>query len=249
MALRSPPASSSTFTGSLAATQVAFGSGANAIAGSANFTYSDSPPLLTVGSGVGTSILRGTANAALVASAPGLDVAQTWNNAAVVFTAAKINATNMASNASSLLLDLQVGGASQFNVNRVGALSAQGGITASSFLTATGQYLQFGVHSFIDSPVDAQFRINNNAGTLAAILTVTASDTISIGATGTGALKLGTLTATAAAPTVAAGQIGFGGTTSATATAGASITIPALAQGYIVVNIAGTTAKIPYFNA
>lgn len=46
--------SGTSFTGSLAATQVAFGSGANAIAGSANFTYNDTKPMLTVGSGATT---------------------------------------------------------------------------------------------------------------------------------------------------------------------------------------------------
>lgn len=57
MAVRSPPAGSSgtSFTGSIAATQVAFGSGVNAFTGSNNFTYTDSPPLLTVGSGTTTS--------------------------------------------------------------------------------------------------------------------------------------------------------------------------------------------------
>lgn len=52
--------------------------------------------------------------------------------------------------------------------------------------------------------------------------------------------------ATAAAPAVAAGQIGFGGTTATTATAGGG-TLPATPQGFIVVNIAGTNFKVPYY--
>jgi hypothetical protein len=56
-----------------------------------------------------------------------------------------------------------------------------------------------------------------------------------------------TVTLTAAAPTVAAGQIGFGGTTAATATAGSGGAVPATVQAYIIVNIAGTNYKIPYF--
>jgi hypothetical protein len=63
-----------------------------------------------------------------------------------------------------------------------------------------------------------------------------------------GSLKLGTLVATAAAPTVAASQIGYGATTSATAsTTGGGLTLPLLAAGYIVVNIAGTNYKVAYY--
>jgi hypothetical protein len=57
------------------------------------------------------------------ASAP-ITVSQTWNDAAVAFTALKVNAISTASAASSLLLDLQVGGTSRFYVNKAGAVSA-----------------------------------------------------------------------------------------------------------------------------
>jgi len=46
--------------------------------------------------------------------------AATWNNAATVFTAWKLNVTDTASNADSLLLDLQTGGASYFSVTKRG---------------------------------------------------------------------------------------------------------------------------------
>lgn len=49
---------------------------------------------------------------AITANAPALDIAQTWNNAAVTFSAFQINATNTASAAGSLLFDAQVGGVS-----------------------------------------------------------------------------------------------------------------------------------------
>jgi hypothetical protein len=49
-------------------------------------------------------------------------ISQTWNDAAVAFTALKVNATSTNSAAGSLLLDLQVGGASQFNVDKSGTL-------------------------------------------------------------------------------------------------------------------------------
>ncbi len=60
----------------------------------------------------------------VTASTPSLDATQTWNNAGVNFTAAKINVTNTASGASSNLLDLQVGGVSKFKVDKDGAATA-----------------------------------------------------------------------------------------------------------------------------
>jgi hypothetical protein len=66
----------------------------------------------------------------------------------------------------------------------------------------------------------------------------------------TGQLTLGSLVSTAAAPTVAASQVGFGGTVSATAnTTGGGLTLPLLAAGYLIVNVAGTNFKVPYFAA
>ena len=58
----------------------------------------------------------------VTASKPLLDMAQTWNNAAVAFTADRINVTNTASNAASLLFDRQVGGASMAAFRVDGAL-------------------------------------------------------------------------------------------------------------------------------
>ena len=49
-----------------------------------------------------------------------------------------------------------------------------------------------------------------------------------------------------AATTVGANQVSYGGTTATTATAGAQ-TLPANPVGFIIVNVAGTTAKIPYY--
>jgi hypothetical protein len=52
---------------------------------------------------------------------------------------------------------------------------------------------------------------------------------------------------TVAAPTVAASQIGLGNGTSGTATAGAA-TLPANPVGFVIINIAGTNYKLPYYN-
>jgi len=54
------------------------------------------------------------------------DMADTWNDGATTFTAIKMNVTDTASDASSLLMDLQVGGASKFSVDKTGFLSVAG---------------------------------------------------------------------------------------------------------------------------
>jgi hypothetical protein len=54
---------------------------------------------------------------------PIIDVAQTWNDAAVTFAGIKANVTDTASAAASLLLDLQVGGTSVLNVSKDGDIS------------------------------------------------------------------------------------------------------------------------------
>jgi hypothetical protein len=61
------------------------------------------------------------------------------------------------------------------------------------------------------------------------------------------ALKLGTATLTAAAPTVAAAQVGIGSTTATTANAGANGAPPAQVAGYLIINVAGTAMKVPYY--
>lgn len=52
------------------------------------------------------------------------DMSDTWNDGATTFTSIKMNVTDTASDASSLLMDLQVGGASLFSVTKVGRLKA-----------------------------------------------------------------------------------------------------------------------------
>lgn len=63
----------------------------------------------------------------------------------------------------------------------------------------------------------------------------------------TGALKLGNEILTSAAPTVAAAQVGLGSTTATTANTGANGAPPAQVAGYLIINVAGTIMKIPYY--
>lgn len=65
---------------------------------------------------------------------------------------------------------------------------------------------------------------------------------------GTGNVLMASETLTAVAPTVLAGQVGLGATTAASATTGANGAVPAQVAGYLIINVAGTVQKVPYFN-
>lgn len=72
------------------------------------------------------------------------DMTDTWNEGSTIFNAIKMNVTDTASAAASLLIDLQVGGVSQFRVSKGGRITAQtltlglGGQTAVADNTALG---------------------------------------------------------------------------------------------------------------
>lgn len=67
---------------------------------------------------------------------------QTWNNSGVTFTGIKYNVTDTASNASSLLMDLQVGGTSQFKVAKAGGNITLAG--SNAYINSTSGSLQLG---------------------------------------------------------------------------------------------------------
>jgi hypothetical protein len=87
---------------------------------------------------VGTLTGLSVASGSITATTP-ISVTQTWNNASVAFTGIRENITNTASAAGSLLLDLQVGSASQFTVAANGSIvvgqSGNGSITANVLTT------------------------------------------------------------------------------------------------------------------
>ena len=58
----------------------------------------------------------------LTASAPALDISQTWNAGAVAFTGAKLNITATACDAASKIIDVQLGGVSKLSMNFVGGV-------------------------------------------------------------------------------------------------------------------------------
>jgi hypothetical protein len=69
-------------------------------------------------------------------SVPIISAVQTWNNGTTVFSGWLLNITNTASAAASLLMDLQVGGVSQFKVSKAGVMTVAG-TSALQAVTAT----------------------------------------------------------------------------------------------------------------
>jgi hypothetical protein len=85
-------------------------------------------PIVQSGTTVKVSVANLTAGRAIGATdatlTGALSVTPTWNAGGTTFTGIGLNVTDTASASGSSLLDLQVGGASRFNVNKTGQLSA-----------------------------------------------------------------------------------------------------------------------------
>jgi len=107
-------------------------------------------------------------------------VSQTWDALAVAFTAFKVNATSTNSAAGSLLLDLQVGGASKFTVNKGGGIISKANIiTADGATGAAGLSLEMVFANYgigIDSNGNTAFLVNGLAKSRAGFGVAIASD-------------------------------------------------------------------------
>lgn len=66
-----------------------------------------------------------------------INIIQTWNNASTTFSLIKANVADTASNAASLLMDLQVGGTSRFNVTKEGSTTISGSTHYTNILNNT----------------------------------------------------------------------------------------------------------------
>jgi hypothetical protein len=70
------------------------------------------------------------------------DLSDQWNASGTTFTAIKMNVTDSASAAASLLMDLQVGGVSQFSVSKAGVVRQPAldfGSSSANFVQNTGE--------------------------------------------------------------------------------------------------------------
>lgn len=99
----------------------------------------------TSGATISDNFALTLAGATVTASEPVLNLTQTWNNAAVAFTAAQVNVTNTLSAATSLLADFKVGNVSLFSVGKGGEVNLGDGSIGAPILrfasdTDTGMY-------------------------------------------------------------------------------------------------------------
>ena len=85
----------------------------------ARINFAAPPAIGNTTPAAGTFTTLSANNGTLTASAPVLDLAQTWNNAAVTFTGARIDITNTASATGSRFLDCIIGGASAIRLARI----------------------------------------------------------------------------------------------------------------------------------
>lgn len=86
------------------------------------------------------------------------NLTDTWNAGATVFNAIKMNVTDTASDAASLLMDLQVGGSSMFSVSKGGL-----GIFATSIQAGNGSSIRWNGRSRMTAPSDGVIRLTNTA--------------------------------------------------------------------------------------
>jgi hypothetical protein len=109
---------------------------------------------------------RGT----VTVSSPVIDAAQTWNDGAVTFTGLKFNVVSDTSASGSLLMDLQVGGVSQFSIRKDGkvgigkptsasfSIDAFGAIQASQFAVSQNTGAFYFSDTFLTRRAAANFR-------------------------------------------------------------------------------------------
>lgn len=161
-----------------------YNGGGGTFAGASGLTYnatSNAVGIGTAGSATHKLTIADTALAGSGSLAGSLiDASQTWNTSGAP-TAIKLNVTNTASGAG-LLMDLQVGGTSQFKVSKAGAVTTTGtldtgsgaittlgNVTANSFLGSTdvragaaGRFL-FNGRSVLSSSADGILNLFNAA--------------------------------------------------------------------------------------
>jgi len=176
-------------------TQVQFND-SGSFAGDSGLTYNDTAGALTVGGKTATT------------DSPVLNLSQTWNNAATTFTGLKLNVTNTASAGGSKLLDLQVGGTSQFRLNNEGAITSPNDLIFTR--GATTSFRSGSTRFSITSELGLS---NNNASSPDTFIARNSAGVVKItdGSNGTGYLKLipTTVGALTAAATVGAGTKAF----------------------------------------
>ena len=109
------------------------------------------------------------------------NLTDTWNDAGTTFTAVKMNVTDTASQAASLLLDLQVAGSSKASITKAGAMTlagalTYGGVTLANAVTGTGNMVLSASPTFTGTVSAAAITATGAVATGA--LTVTGTATV-----------------------------------------------------------------------
>lgn len=102
----------------------------------------------------------------ITADAQAINSTATWNAAGVTFTHILVNITSTASAAASKLMDLRVGGVSQFNVDKSGSVAIAGSFSAGLFIEVpTTASIGFLNRGYLTAGGDGVWALNNLAGT------------------------------------------------------------------------------------
>ena len=125
----------------------------------------------------------------LTSDAP-VTISQTWNQIGTAFTAFKVNAVSTASASGSLLLDLQVGGVSKFNVDKSGNITSTGTNittaangtwgTPSAIEIVSGGHIRWASRGRLYSQTADSISILDSSASLAVTLVVEATNTLAL---------------------------------------------------------------------
>jgi hypothetical protein len=96
------------------------------------------------------------------------DLSDTWDDGATTFTSLKINTTDTASAAGSLLMDLQIGGASRFKVAKGGLLSVTPAALSGSAATSSLEIAQ--TWNTTGTPTALKLDVTDTASNAASLL-------------------------------------------------------------------------------
>lgn len=155
-------------------------------------------------------------------------------------------------------INFQTNSTTRLSLDGVGNLTNSVSGTVIFSTTSSGMFCnswgsQSGVQTIVAS---SGLSINGGTTITSGGLSVTGGTTLSAASgvalsvglvAGQPSIACSTIQCNGAAVTASSGAVNYGGTISATATAGGGAAVPATVAGFIIINVAGTARKIPFF--